>query len=192
MQIEIPPRICTALAVGATFEVITVTGLYSNHTRQRRYRLQEIVPMGRHSILALVILWTCTILSAPSHAKSGRVFVEVAKGGLIVGASVGRGVLTYGGRDYRFRMTGLSLGLTAGISATRLEGHASNLHHLRDFAGTYAAVGIGGAWVLGVGDVRLKNDKGVTITLHGGRAGIELAANLSGIAIELEEATPEY
>src|SRR6516164_2219097 len=55
-----------------------------------------------------------------------------------------------------------------------------------DFAGTYAAVGLGGAWVLGAGVVELKNDKGVTIALEGARAGIEFAANLSGINIQLE------
>jgi lipid-binding SYLF domain-containing protein len=140
--------------------------------------------MSKHSKLALVIVLACIALSTPSHANTGRVFVEVAKAGFIIGAGAGRGVLTYGGRDYRFRMSGLSLGLTAGVSTTRFVGHASNLRHVRDFAGTYAAVGIGGAWVLGAADVRLKNDKGVIITLHGGRAGIEIAANLSGITIE--------
>jgi hypothetical protein len=79
------------------------------------------------------------------------------------------------------------LGLTAGVSSTRLDGRAANLHRLSDFAGTYSAVGLGGAWVAGVGGVRLMNGKGVTITLRGNRAGLEIAANLSGIRIEFAQ-----
>jgi hypothetical protein len=140
--------------------------------------------MGKYSIkLALVMLLASVVLTRPSHAVTGYVHVEFLKAGLIVGAGFGRGVLTYHGRDYRFRISGLSLGLTAGASTTRLDGRASHLHQLRDFAGTYAAVGLGGAWVLGAGGVQLKNDKGVTITLQGNRAGLEVAANLSASAL---------
>jgi len=135
-------------------------------------------------MLPLVIL---LVVTTPSHAGTGFVRVSVAKAGLIVGAGAGRGVLTYGGREYRFRITGLSLGLTAGVSSTRLEGQASNLHQLRDFAGTYTAVGLGGAWIAGTGSVQLENDKGVTITLQGGRVGLEVAANLTGIRIEFAQ-----
>jgi hypothetical protein len=35
--------------------------------------------------------------------------------------------------------------------------------------------------------VRLKNDKGVTITLQGNRVGLEVAANLTGISIAFEQ-----
>ena len=40
--------------------------------------------------------------------------------------------------------------------------------------------------VAGGGGVQLKNDKGVIITLHGVRAGLEFGANLSGIRIAFE------
>ena len=140
--------------------------------------------MGKYSIkLALVMLLASVVLTRPSHATTGRVQVEFLKGGLIVGAGFGRGVLSYHGRDYRFRISGLSLGLAAGLSSTRLHGPASNLHQLSDFAGTYSAVGLGGAWVAGTGGVRLVNGKGVTITLQGNRVGLEIAANLTGIKI---------
>ena len=141
--------------------------------------------MGRYSIkIALVMLLASVVLTRPSHANTGHVHVEFLKAGLIVGAGFGRGVLSYHGRDHRFRISGLSLGLTAGLSSTRLYGQASNLHQLSDFAGTYSAVGIGGAWVAGAGGVQLVNGKGVTITLQGIRVGLEIAANLTGIRIE--------
>jgi hypothetical protein len=58
---------------------------------------------------------------------------------------------------------------------------------LPDFGGTYSAVGLGGAWVAGGGGVKLVNGKGVIITLRGIRAGLEVAANLTGIRIEFAQ-----
>jgi len=143
--------------------------------------------MGKRSMLALLILLAaCPAVSTPSRAETGFVRVVVLKAGLVAGAGIGRGVLNFQGRYYPFRILGLSLGATAGISASRLSGQVTNLRQPGDFAGTYAAVGLGGAWVLGAGVVELKNDKGVTIALEGARAGIEFAANLSGISIQLE------
>src|SRR6266851_6327615 len=45
-----------------------------------------------------------------------------AKAGLIADAGAGRGVLTYGGLDYPFRVYGLSVGVTDGASAMWLTG----------------------------------------------------------------------
>jgi hypothetical protein len=130
-----------------------------------------------------VILLAFTAIAKPSHAATGLVRVSFGKAGLVVGAGAGRGVLTYAGHDHRFRISGLSLGLAAGLSVTRLAGQASDLHRLSDFAGTYTAVGVGGAWAAGTGRVKMKNDKGVTITLEGTRAGLEFAANVIGFRI---------
>jgi hypothetical protein len=144
--------------------------------------------MGKYYIkLASAMLLTLVILTRPSQATTGHVQVEFLKAGLIIGAGFGRGVLSYHGRYYRFRISGLSLGVTAGASSMRLDGRASHLHQLRDFAGTYSAVGLGGAWVAGAGAVQLKNDKGVTMTLQGNRVGLEVAANLTGIRIEFAQ-----
>jgi hypothetical protein len=143
--------------------------------------------MGKYSAgLAMVILLVCTALASPSYAQAvGEVRVIFAKAGLIVGAGGGRGVLTYRGRDYPFRVYGLSVGVTAGASAMWLTGRVDGLREVKDFSGTYDAVGGGGAWVGGVGGVQLSNRKGATITLRGLEAGIEFAANRSGIRIAL-------
>jgi len=126
-------------------------------------------------------------LATPSYAQvPGHVSVVFAKAGLIVGAGGGRGVLTYRGRDYPFRVSGLSLGITIGASAMRLTGRVSGLRELRDFSGIYDAVGAGGAFVGGFGGVQLTNKKGVTISLQGAEAGLEFAANRSGIRISLQ------
>ena len=123
----------------------------------------------------------------PSQAQAtGQVSVFFAKAGLIVGAGRGRGVLTYRGRDYPFRVSGLSLGITAGASAMRLTGHISGLRDVKDFSGTYDAVGGSGALIGGAGGVQMTNAKGVTISLKGPVAGLEFAANRSGVRISLQ------
>jgi hypothetical protein len=144
--------------------------------------------MGRYSAgFAMVVLAVCAGLAAPSYAQApGYVRVVFAKAGLVVGAGGGRGVLTYRGHDYPFRVSGLSVGVTIGASIMRLTGRVSGLRELKDFSGTYDAVGGGGAWVGGLGGVQLTNRKGVTITLQGVEAGMEFAANRSGIRIALK------
>jgi len=49
-------------------------------------------------------------------ARAGARYVrpQIREGGRDVGAGGGSGVLTYSGRDYPFRVSGLSLGVTAG------------------------------------------------------------------------------
>jgi hypothetical protein len=145
--------------------------------------------MGKYSagLARLVVLIICAVLVTPSYAQApGYLRVVFAKAGLIVGAGGGRGVLTYRGRDYPFRVSGLSLGVTIGASAMRLTGRVSGLREVKDFAGTYDAVGGGGAYVGGVGGVQLTNKKGVIITLQGIEAGMEFAANRSAIRISLQ------
>ena len=139
--------------------------------------------MGRCSAgLAVLLVVVAAGLPRPSHAQApGYVSVVFAKAGLIVGAGGGRGVLTYRGRDYPFLVSGLSLGIAIGASAMRLTGRVS-----QDFSGSYDAVGAGGALVGGFSGVQLSNKKGVTITLQGAMAGVEFAANRSGIRISLQ------
>lgn len=144
--------------------------------------------MGKHSMgLAMLILIGTAGSATPSHGQApGYVSVVFAKAGLVVGAGRGRGILTYRGRDYPFRVSGLSLGIAIGASAMRLTGRVSGLRELKDFSGTYDAVGAGGALVGGFGGVQLTNNKGVNITLQGLEAGLEFAANRSGIRISLQ------
>jgi hypothetical protein len=137
--------------------------------------------------LAVISLFALALPVTPSSAQApGYVLVKFMKAGLMVGAGGGSGVLTYRGRDYPFRVSGLSLGVTAGASVSRLEGWASGIVKLSDFAGTYSAVGAGGALVGGLGGVSLRNEKGVVLSLKGPKAGLEFAANVSEITISLK------
>ena len=125
-------------------------------------------------------------LSSPAFAQAtGHVQVKFVKAALVVGGGGGRGVLTFRGRHYRFVASGVSLGVTAGASANWLEGSASGIREVNDFAGNYAVVGVGGAWAAGAGGVSLRNEHGVVLQLKGPRAGLEFAANLGKLTITL-------
>ncbi len=114
-----------------------------------------VVRLGVLTLFAVVLPVTSSLAQA-----TGYVRVKLLKAGLLVGAGGGNGVLTYRGRDYPFRISGLSLGLAAGASLSRLEGRASGIRQVSDFAGTYSSVGGGGTFVGGYGGVQLGNGEG--------------------------------
>ena len=149
--------------------------------RRKAETMSFAIQIATVALFAVVCSATSSLAQAPGYVR-----VKIVKAALMVGAGGGSGVLTYRGRDYPFRVSGLSLGVTAGASVSRLEGWASHIRQVSDFAGTYSAVGLGGALVGGVGGVQLRNEKGVSIDLKGPKAGMEFAANLSGIEISLK------
>jgi hypothetical protein len=150
-------------------------------------RIRELEARAKTTLAGFAVAILLGILPAtPSLAQApGYVRVKLLKAGLMVGAGTGRGVLTYRGRSYPFRVSGLSLGVTAGASVSRLEGWASGIRQVSDFAGTYDSVGSGGAIVGGLGGIHLGNDKGVKIALQGPRAGMEFAANVTRVRISM-------
>jgi hypothetical protein len=140
----------------------------------------------RSSGMALMALAVAFGVTTPSHAMTGTVRVTVAKAGFVLGAGGGKGVLTFRHRNYPFTVQGLSLGLTAGASISKLVGRADYINELSDFSGGYIAVGAGAAVVGGVSGVQLKNDKGVIITLQGPKGGLEVSANITKVVITLD------
>ena len=141
-----------------------------------------VIRLAALALLALIVPVTPSLAQASGHVR-----LRIVKASLVEGGGVGSGVLTYRGRDYPFRVSGLSLGVAAGASVSRLEGQASGIRQVRDFAGTYSSVGGGGSFVGGFGGVQLGNEKGVRIALQGPRTGVEFAANLSQITISLKK-----
>jgi hypothetical protein len=151
--------------------------------------------MRRYGIgwIGLTVLVASIGVATPSMAITGTVRVTVAKAGFIVGGGGGRGVLTFGHRNYRFAVQGLSLGFTAGASVNKLVGRAEYMNELRDFTRSYSVVGAGAALFGGIGGVQLKNDKGVIITLQGPKGGLEVSANVTKVVITLDpsRSTPD-
>jgi len=125
-------------------------------------------------------------LPTASQAETGAVRVVFTKGGFILGVGGGRGVLHFRGHNYPFRVSGMSFGATIGASTTDLVGRARNLHSPGDIAGTYSAIGAGGALAAGAGGVALQNQRGVVLELHGVKVGVELSAAVGGVTITME------
>ena len=144
--------------------------------------MSGIVRLVTVTLFVVVLSVTSSFAQAPGYVR-----LKLVKAALMVGAGGGSGVLTYRGHDYPFRVSGLSLGVAAGASVSRLEGWASGIKQVSDFAGTYSSVGGGGAFVGGAGGVQLGNEKGVKLALQGPRAGMEFAGNLSQILISLKK-----
>ena len=137
--------------------------------------------------LALAILVACSGLPRASHAQAmGEVRVAFAKAGLIAGAGAGRGVLTYRGHDYPFRVRGLSLGVTIGASAMRLTGTVTGLREVqrlcRHIRRRWRRRRLG-RWP---GRRAIDQSKGRQHHALGIWAGMEFAANRSGIRISLQ------
>ena len=125
-------------------------------------------------------------IATPSLAETGQVRVIFTKAGLIVGVGGGRGVLIFRGKRYPFRVSGASVGATIGASTTNLVGQALNMWAPADIAGTYSAMGAGGAFAAGAGGVQLQNANGVILQLSGPKVGLELSANLAGVTITMQ------
>jgi hypothetical protein len=125
-------------------------------------------------------------LASSSRADTGTVRVVFTKGGFIVGVGGGHGVLNFQGHNYRFTVSGMSVGFTIGASTTQLVGQALNLQSPADIQGTYSVIGAGGALAAGAGGVQLQNQRGVVLQLAGGKVGVELSAAVGGVTLALE------
>ena len=135
--------------------------------------------------IVLGLLGSAGVTSA-SRAEIGTVRVVFTKAGFVIGVGSGRGVLTFRGRNYPFRVSGASLGATIGASTSQLTGRALNLRGPGDIAGTYSALGAGGALAAGAGGVQLQNGNGVILQLSGPKVGVEFSASLAGVTITME------
>ena len=124
--------------------------------------------------------------STASQADTGSVRVVFTKAGFIVGVGGGHGVVTFRGRNYPFTVSGMSVGFTIGGSSTQLVGQALNMSAPGDIAGSYSAIGAGGALAAGAGGVQLQNARGVVLQLHGVKVGVELSAAVGGVTITME------
>jgi hypothetical protein len=86
------------------------------------------------------------MVGPPSLAQAGTgvVSITIGRAGFLVGPG-GRGVLSYQGKNYRLRISGISVG-TIGVAGAHLVGRAYNLRTPSDITGSYSAVTAGVAF----------------------------------------------
>jgi hypothetical protein len=149
----------------------------------KKNRAGNVRTMICGAVLGLVAVAS---VSTASQAETGSVRVVFTKGGFIIGVGGGHGVLTFRGHHYPFAASGMSFGATIGASTTQFVGRALNMHAPGDIAGTYSAIGAGGALAAGAGGVAIQNARGVVLELHGVKVGAELSAAVGGITVTMD------
>jgi len=144
----------------------------------------------RRQILSLALAALVILAVVPLNAQEplypiGQVWMESMSIAAGIGVSWGDGKLTYKGKDYRFKVDGLSVA-AVGISKISAVGDVYSLNNPSDLAGTYLAVGGGIALAGGVAGLTMKNQKGVLINLRSVQQGVELNLGPQGFSISMK------
>jgi hypothetical protein len=103
-----------------------------------------------------------------------------------IGWSWGKGVLTYKGKKYPFKVEGLSVG-DVGITKAEATGNVNDLKKLEDFSGKYLSAAAEATVGLGAGAVAMQNDKGVVVYLLPKTKGVNLKLAGEGVKFTLEK-----
>ena len=121
----------------------------------------------------------------PPLVESGTVEVKAESMRLILGGAKGTGVLHYMGKDYKFKMSGASVG---GVGVTKVDsvGTVYNLKSIDEFPGTYSGGSVGVVAGKGVGGSSWENPKHVVLKMHAKSAeGLALNMGLNAVTVEL-------
>ena len=126
-----------------------------------------------------------TSQSIQGLAPSGTVtMTEVFAGG----AGVGKGVLTFKGKTYPFKLIGTVVG-PGSVSKLDVAGDVYKLDDISQFSGVYVqGTGQIGLETSGAGDLWLQNKAGVVMHLTGTQTGVTLSLGRDEIIIELGKA----
>ena len=127
-------------------------------------------------------------LAFAEEAKKPDATLKLSEGqvALGIGWSWGKGALTMNGKEYPFKVAGLSVG-DVGVSRANAEGKVYNLKTLEDFNGTYASAAAEATMVKGVGAITMQNGKGVEIHLLPKTEGVNLKLAAEGVKFTLEK-----
>jgi hypothetical protein len=143
--------------------------------------------------LALALLLAAAVSGCSNMAKPGPQSVAgMSPDGTVsmteiiaVGATGGKGTLTFQGQSYPFQVAG---GVTGGGGAanTQAYGEVYNLHNIADFKGLYTQSSGGpGLAMSGASDLWLRNAAGVVLHLRGTQKGVTLSLGREEILIEM-------
>ncbi len=103
-----------------------------------------------------------------------------------IGWSWGHGTLHYKGKDYRFKIEGLTVG-EVGMTTAKATGNVYALKNLEDFDGVYGAAGAGITVQEGKGALALINTNKVQMVLTSQTKGASLKVAAEGLKVKLEK-----
>ena len=146
--------------------------------------------MKRFALFTVITMTLFLCLSGLAIAQEKKVDAtlvmsegQVAFG---IGYSWGKGVLTFQGKEYPFKVSGLSV-VDIGITKASSSGKVYNLKKLEDFNGNYTAASAEGTLAGGAGALTMKNQNGVVIDLVSTTQGVNLKLSVEGVKLTLEK-----
>jgi hypothetical protein len=142
------------------------------------------------AVLVLVMAAMSGFTQAAKHQSGPDATLRMSTGGfsLGIGGSSGSGTLTYKGKNYPFRVSGLAIGRVGATSSSAV-GDVFNLRHLQDFNGNYSVSGAGTRGVtLGAGRTGtiMSNQAGVIIRLSSTQRGVAVNATGGNLTMQLQ------
>jgi hypothetical protein len=154
-------------------------------------KIERRFKMKRFSALVVVLGMVMTlagVATAADKEKTPDATLTLSEGqvALGIGWSWGKGVLTLKGKDYPFKVGGLSVG-DVGITKAEAEGKVYNLKKLEDFNGTYVSAAAEATLGVGAGATAMKNKEGVVIHLRPKTKGVNLKLAGEGVKFTLEK-----
>ena len=149
--------------------------------------MKNVAKVAGFILLATVLVGSLVQAEGAKKQPVGKVTIEEKQFGLILGGSMGTGTLTFQGKEYPFKLKGLSAGLNVGVSKMSAVGEVYDLKKVSDFPGTYtkfqASVALGG----GVGGLHMSNENGVIMSLSSRTQGVDLnIGNMTGVTVTME------
>jgi len=144
-------------------------------------------------VFTTVLVFICSIVFGLGQVEAkelqsvGKIKIDDTQISFIVGGSWGKGVLSYNGVNYEFKIKGLKVG-AIGVSKVSAVGNVYNISDLSKFSGTYVAGQAGIALAGGVGGTALENQYKVYIKLRSTQKGVALNLGIDGLTIELTDA----
>ena len=135
-------------------------------------------------IVTVALMLALSVAPAQAQEADATISIDVNTAAVGLGASWGRGVVTYGPKTYAFKVRGLNV-LTAGIQKLKANGEVFNLKAIDDLEGKYQKADKAGITFIKKKDIGLvvQNDKGVVLNLKAAKKGLELDLVSEGLTV---------
>ncbi len=141
-------------------------------------------------LFSFLVVVACTLAAnfavADETTPSGTISIESHSVALGFGVNWGHGTLKFKGKEYKFKINGLSV-VDLGVSNVSATGEVYHLRHLSDFAGTYNAASAGIVVGGGAGASYLENQHDVVLKITSKKQGVQFTLAAEGLRIKLVE-----
>jgi hypothetical protein len=136
---------------------------------------------------AMLLTASSFTLGADARKPDASVSIDETQFAVLVGGSWGGGKLNYGGKEYDFKISGLTAGANVGASKMSAAGEVYDLKDVSKFPGTYtkfdASATLGG----GAGAIHMKNENGVIMKLTSRTQGLQLnIGSANGVKVTMK------